>query len=148
MSFLAVLFKVIPYLMPFLKEMLIGKKSWAKAFRENRKKTILAIAVIISVVFNVILMAKLGSLAFSYLELSRAKQELELKFHALENKSVITVNPVKATPVKEVATEPIKVLEPPVVAPHPPSTKHKVDQTAKIKAEFERMQRLEAAEGK
>jgi len=149
MSLFAFLFKVIPYLMPFIKEMLIGKKSWGKAFRENRKKTILAIAVIVSVIFNIVLMAKLGSLAYSYLGLSRTNDALEARIHVLENKPVITVGPLKAAPVVITAPEPLQVAEPvAVVAPRPTHTKHKVDNTAQIKAEFERMRRLEAAQGK
>lgn len=84
MSFFAVVFKIIPYIVPFIKEMLIGKKTWRQAFKENRGKTILAFVVVVSVVFNITLTAKVGNLAYKYLELSRAKEELELKYKQLE----------------------------------------------------------------
>jgi hypothetical protein len=84
MSFLMIVFKVIPYIVPFLKEMILGKKTWRQAFKENRGKTILTFLMVVSVTFNVVLTARVGTLAYRYLELSRAKQELEQKYDVLQ----------------------------------------------------------------
>lgn len=150
MSFFAVIFKIIPYLMPFIKEMLIGKKSWKQAFKENRGKTILAVAVTISVAFNVVLMTKVGTLAFKYLELSRAKQELEMKYHVSDHntdpiassaKHPVTNNTEQVAEVKK--TEPPK---PPVlVAKGSTTVKPEPDLAAEVKAEYERIRQREAA---
>jgi len=85
MSFFMVVFKVIPYIVPFLKEMIIGKKTWRQAFKENRGKTMLGFVLVISLVFNVVLTAKVGNLAFKYLHLSRAKEELEQRVKTQTN---------------------------------------------------------------
>lgn len=146
MSFFAILFKVIPYLMPFIREMLIGKKSWKQAFRENRGKTILTVAVAISVVFNLVLMTKVGSMAFNYLELSRAKQELEAKYIAMEKSKIGVVGTPKHPLVAntEVVAEIPKPVPPKVVTHHSPTAEEIL--AAEIKADMERIRQREAAE--
>jgi hypothetical protein len=89
MSFFALIFKLIPYLVPFLREMILGKKTWRQAFRENRGKTILTLVVVISVIFNVLLMTKAGTLAYHYLELSRANEELKQKMAVVEKNKAL-----------------------------------------------------------
>jgi hypothetical protein len=146
MSFFVVIFKVIPYLMPFIKEMLIGKKSWKQAFKENRGKTILGIVVTASLIANLILVVKVGSMAFNYLELSRAKQELEKKYQVvLAGKGVeSTAKHPLGNNNSEVVTE-VK-NKPPRVAKSDTAVKPEPDAAAEIKAEFERMRQREAAE--
>jgi hypothetical protein len=142
MSFLALVFKVIPYLVPFLREMLLGKKTWRQAFRENRGKTILAIIVVVSVVFNVLLMTKAGTLAYHYLELSRANDELKQKVNVLER----TKPPVEGSnrhPIvnnNEVATEVKKEAKSPAVP------KDDTNLADEVRADFERIRQREAKE--
>jgi hypothetical protein len=148
MSFFMVVFKVIPYLVPFLKEMMLGKKTWRQAFKDNRGKTILMFAVMVSVIFNVVLTARVGTLAYRYLELSRAKEELDAKYHALEKPKLV----VEGTPrhpmanSQEISTEVRK--EPKLVLP----TKHVVTVVqdtklaAELQADLDRIRTREATE--
>lgn len=145
-SFFVILFKVIPHLMPFFREMLIGKKTWKQAFRENRVKTILTAAMAISLVFNVVLVTKVSHLAVSYLELSRAKHELEAKYRVLEARAA---NP-PSTPRHPRSDNAEVVTE--VPKDHKsPRTKRRPAATAKdrlandLKADLDRIRRREAA---
>lgn len=147
MSFLAVMFKVIPYILPFLKEMLIGRKSWRQAFKDNRGKTILAFVVIVSVTFNIMLTAKVGTLAYQYLEMSRAKQELELKYQLLE-KTKVPVEGSAKHPMANSAEVVVDVKKEIKVEPLPRLThvdKVKPRVADEVNAEFERMRQREAA---
>jgi hypothetical protein len=149
-SFIAVLFKVIPYLWPFIKEMLIGKKTWRQAFRENRGKTIVTVSLAVSLVFNIVLVTKVGHLAVNYLELSRAKEELEKKYKALEK--VKTGPP--STPKHPVANSTEVVAQVPRERkPKPtkpvklnPSVSQQERLDAEVRAEAERIRQREAIE--
>jgi hypothetical protein len=142
MSFLALIFKAIPYLVPFLREMILGKKTWRQAFRENRGKTILAIIVIISLVFNVLLMTKAGTLAYHYLELTRANDELKQKMTTLEHAKA----PVEGSnrhPIvnnTEVATEIKKDTK------ARPVVKADSNLAEEVRTDFERIRQREAKE--
>lgn len=153
------LFKVIPYLMPFIKEMLIGKKTWTKAFKENRSKTVMALVIIASILLNLVLMVKVGSLAFSYLELSRVKEQLEHRIVVLEKSRVVpegsakipitnsseTVTPVKTEP--EPPTNYVKSSKPNKSTKAAPVKKIQTRSEAeRIKIEFDRLQRQEEIE--
>lgn len=147
MSFFAVLFKIIPYLMPFIKEMLIGKKTWKQAFRENRGKTILVVSVAVSIAFNLVLMTKQVSLAFNYLELSRAKQELEQKYHELEKNTAPAPSSAKHPQASntEIAVEVKQDAKLTQVAKGSNVVKPKPKLAEEVQADFERIRQREAA---
>lgn len=136
MSWFMVIFKVFPYLMPFIKEMLIGKKSWKQAFRENRIKTTVVVGLAISLLFNLVLMAKIGSLAMNLLEMSRAKQQLEERVQVLEVNKAGT----PSSPRHPVASNTeVQERVPTKVTP-------RSDSADSIRAEFERMRQRESSE--
>lgn len=148
MSFLIMFIKAIPYLMPFIKEMLIGKRTWRQAFRDNRGKASIAIVVIISLIFNLVLMVKVGNLAFGYLELSRAKQELEAKYQVLEkNKCVVegsNKHPIESS--KEVKTEVKQEVKPIPVAKRHHAVKPEAILAAEVNSDLERIRKRETGD--
>jgi hypothetical protein len=149
MSFFMVVFKVIPYIVPFLKEMILGKKTWRQAFKENRIKTILTFLMAISVAFNVILTARIGTLAFRYLELSRANEELEKKYLLLE-KSKTGIESSARHPVvnnTEIVGE-MKKDQPPATPAKPASStqSHDAKLAVDVIADLERIRKREAVE--
>jgi hypothetical protein len=146
MSFFALIFKVIPYLVPFLREMLLGKKTWRQAFRDNRGKTLLAFIVVVSVVFNLLLVTKASTLAYRYLEVVRANEALKNKVSTLE-KAKAPVEGSSRHPIvnnTEVATEIKKEAHStaPAKAPVKPDT----NLTEEVKSDFDRIRQREAAE--
>lgn len=146
-SFIVVVFKIVPYLMPFLKEMLIGKKTWGQALKDNRGKTFLVLAVIASLVFNLVLMVKVGSLAFDYLALSRAKQELEQKYTLLDKSKSGSESSTKHPINSNIEVTTNRENEKSSATKKNSGEKKKdVDTAADIKATFDRIRAREAAE--
>lgn len=145
MSFFALIFKVIPYLVPFLKEMLLGKKTWRQAFRDNRGKTILAFVVVTSVIFNLLLVTKASTLAYRYLEVVKANEVLKNKVMTLEKVKVVVEGSNKHPIVNntEVATEVKKEAHP--VPPSKAAVKPDINLTEEVKSDFDRIRQREAA---
>lgn len=135
--------KIFPWLMPFLKEMILGKKTWGQAFKDNKKKTIFAVLVIISFGLNFILVPKLTVLATQYVALNREFNEYRLSHpdramstqkHPLDSGGKEVTVEVKTTPPKD------------QVANATPSHSKTNQATDEIKAEFNRIRDREASE--
>lgn len=139
---LALFLKALPYLMPFIKEMLIGKKTWKQAFKENKLKTVVAVSGCAAIVFNLFLLVKVGTMAFSILELQRAKQELEKRNQVLE--AQVTGLPGSVRHPIANNTEVVQgVKDANKAPPHKQSQNNNVDD---IRAEFERMRQRESGD--
>lgn len=140
MSFFMVVLKIFPYLWPFIKEMLIGKKTWKQAYRDHRGKTLMAVFILVLLAYSTAVSIKLGALAVNYLELSRAKQELERKALLCE-KAKGPDSSIKHPIVdnKEVQAE---IKKP--ASPHTKAEEH--SELDEIKADLERLRQKEAVE--
>jgi hypothetical protein len=141
---LALFLKALPYLMPFIKEMLIGKKTWKQAFKENKFKTIFAISGCAAIVFNLFLMVKIGTLAFSVLELQRAKQELEKRNSQLE--AIVGGLPSSKTHPVASNTEVVSGIKGANKSPPQKTTSNPSNNVDDIRAEFERMRQRESGD--
>lgn len=121
--------KVLMFLWPFLKEMILGPKSVGQAIQTNKMKVLTLGVVLISFMLNFFMIPRLVAISSDYLT---AKKEYEhvllenahLKQQGLvyrDKKGVITL-PVACTPatVPVVATKPPEPPPEPVVAPVAP----------------------------
>lgn len=133
-------FKIFPYLMPFLKEMILGKKTWKEGFRDNKKKTIFAVLVMCSFALNFALVPKLAMLATRYIALNREYGDYRTTHpdpigstqkHPVESGKEVTAD------IKQPKERAVKAT--PVPVPRQSSAED-------IQAEFNRMRAREAAE--
>lgn len=77
MSFLSLFVKMMPYLWPFIREMIFGKKSIWSAFRDNKKKVLFAVLVVFSIGLNFVLVPRSVQLSIQYVNLERKYIELQ-----------------------------------------------------------------------
>ena len=147
--------KVLAFLWPFIKEMVLGDKTLKEAIRDNKKKVALAFFILASLGMNFFLIARIVVISQKYLEL----QKLHTAEHATVHPPVKVPTVLKPKPrapvaVVEVPTEPEVELEThrsagKVIVPkptkknkvHPPSTNE--DRYSRMKDDFDRIKARE-----
>lgn len=162
MGALTFFIKLLPYIWPFLREMVLGRKTFLEAVRDNKKKAFFVALVIFSFGLNFVLVPRSSTLAMEYLALERKYKELEAQNKPLGSSSKQTVSQgkevrlptPKSTVVEEVPAEAVnehievakvivkRKLKPKVTFPKPlPPTPKIIPDTHlnKIKAHYEEM---------
>jgi hypothetical protein len=99
---LKIFFKLIPYIWPFLREMVLGNKPILKAVRDNKKKLLFLALILFSFGMNFVMLPRLVSMSMQYIALEKKHNELEAKY-----KAVSTL----PKPTKEVKPEPRPIVE-------------------------------------
>ena len=77
MSALTFFFKLLPYIWPFLKDMILGRKTMLEALRDNKKKVLLVVIVIFSLGLNFFMVPRTTRMAIDYLALDKKYKELQ-----------------------------------------------------------------------
>lgn len=70
------IFKILTFLWPFIKELVLGEKTVRQAIRSNRWKLVLTIVICISFVVNLLAVPRLVVMANDYVKLNK-KYELQ-----------------------------------------------------------------------
>lgn len=111
--------KVLAFLWPFIKEMVLGDKSLKEAIRDNKKKVAFAIFVLCSVGMNFFLISRLVVISQKYLEFQKAHPAIVAKVNGekppVPVPKALKPKPPAAEPEVEVPTEP--EAEPPTYRP-------------------------------
>lgn len=82
-------FKLLPFIWPFVKELILGKKTVAEAFKDNKKKVLLIGVIMGSFATNIFVIPKLISMASAHVILQREHEKLQTQFNELKNTSPI-----------------------------------------------------------
>lgn len=115
-------FKLISFLFPFIKEMVLGEKTVRDALKTNKMKVVVLVIIMLSFILNVYFLPKLIRISADYVRLER-------KYKALEGgekkvSDVPTPKPAEQPPA--VRQEPPKVEadsdKPTPPEPNPPTT--------------------------
>lgn len=107
-------FKLITFLFPFIKEMVLGEKTIREALRTNKMRVFLIGLILLSFFLNIVLVPKLVRISADYVILDRKYKELEEKYTAFQKSS----HPVSA-PAHEPEKPPPKKEEKEQPAPDP-----------------------------
>lgn len=100
-------FKLITFLFPFIKEMILGEKTIKEALKTNKMRVFLIGLILLSFFLNMFTIPKLVKISADYVILDRKYKELDERFKGLNQ---------SAHPVAKPATEPEKKKEEPI--PH------------------------------
>lgn len=77
--------KLLPYIWPFLREMVLGNKSIFAALRDNKKKVFFITLVIVSFGLNFLTVPRLLTMSMQYVTLDKRYKELEVKYDRLNS---------------------------------------------------------------
>lgn len=111
-------FKLIAFLFPFVKEMILGEKTIREAIRTNKMRVFLIGLILLSFFLNIVFIPKLVKISADYVILDRKYKEMDQHATKLSSHPVIQP-PVK--PERKPHSEP--KIEPPasfVATPSPP----------------------------
>jgi hypothetical protein len=114
MSALTFFFKLLPYIWPFLKDMILGRKTFLEALRDNKKKALLVIVIIFSFGLNFFLVPRTTRMAMDYIALDKKYKEIVMKCNFVPGTQKHTIS--QGTEVKK----PVPTLEEHVDIPTPP----------------------------
>lgn len=129
--------KVLAFLWPFIKEMVLGDKTLKEAIQDNKKKVAFAIFVLCSVGFNFFLMVRLVAISQKYLELEKLHPTtavVEPHAHAAPVPTALKPKPRVPDPVADVPAEvdvPVTPETPVRPVRHRPPTKAVVPKPTK-----------------
>lgn len=73
--------KVLPYMWPFIREMVLGRKSLLAAVRDNKKKVFFITLIIVSFGLNFLTVPRLFSMSVQYVTLDKRYKELEARYN-------------------------------------------------------------------
>lgn len=82
---LKIFFKIIPYIWPFIREMVFGNKPILKAMRDNKKKVFFAMLILFSFGLNFVAVPRLVTMSMQYIALDKRYKELDAKYKAVES---------------------------------------------------------------
>lgn len=103
MSALTFFVKLLPYIWPFLKDMILGRKTFMEALRDNKKKALLIFIVIFSLGLNFFMVPRTTRMAIDYLALDKKYKELQTQCLAVPGtpKHTITMGSELKTPLPD-----------------------------------------------
>lgn len=95
------LVKILMFIWPFIKEMVLGDRSVGEAARENKMKLLLTVVLTASIGLNIFSVHRLWTLSQQYLDLRKEYATLDAKY-----KKLTSVEPIpKALPAKPKVVE-------------------------------------------
>lgn len=143
---LKIFFKIIPYIWPFLREMVLGNKPILKAMRDNKKKLFFILLILFSFGLNFVAVPRLVTMSMQYIALDKRYKELDANFKAINS----SVKHPSANGVEQQVT----IAEPnaPVAKPHrasksvkksPAKTQPRKEHFDEIRNDFARLKKIE-----
>lgn len=143
-------FKLLPFIWPFVKELMLGDKTVMEAFKTNKKKVIMTALIMLSFAVNIFIIPKLITISGQHVMLQREHEKLQAQHLELKNTSPIkggkTVAAVEDPP-RHVTEE--EETKPPVSVSNVVK-KGKVsqpdDRVAKMREHFDAIRRQEERE--
>lgn len=110
--------KLLPYVWPFVREMVLGKKTIMEAIREHKKKVAFLMLIVFSFGTNFFTVTRLVTMSVDHLALDKKYKELESKYkevlssprHTIANGAEVQA-PVKQPEVIPDSTEPVPKVD-------------------------------------
>lgn len=103
------IFKLLPFIWPFVKELILGNKTLTEAFKDNKKKVFLTIAIMLSFALNIFAIPKLITISGQHVILQREHDEMQAQYNEMKSTSRIpggkTVAPIEDPPRRTVVVE-------------------------------------------
>jgi len=145
--------KVLPYMWPFIREMVLGRKSLLAALRDNKKKVFFITLIIVSFGLNFLTVPRLVSMSVQYVTLDKRYKELEARYNRVTSSSKypnangleqqIQIKETNKERAKEKSPATEKKPSPKKEEDKGPASKADVDQ---IKQQFEKIRQREEKE--
>jgi hypothetical protein len=140
------IFRIIGFLWPFLKEMILGDKTLKEALKSHKGRVLLIAGIILSVCINFFAIPRLVDISSKYVLLKREYESLQWDMkEMIKPPPADAVGPAKpAVPVAPVAP-PLEIPQPvkPEIKPTPPPN---TDRYRKTKETFDRIRAREEKE--
>lgn len=111
-------FKLLTFLFPFIKEMILGEKTIKEALKTNKMRVFLIGLILLSFFLNMFTIPKLVRISADYVILDRKYKELEDKYKGINQSSHPVVKP---STVPQAPPKNITKTEPDVVQASPPA---------------------------
>ena len=126
------IFKVLAFLWPFLREMILEKKTLGEALKTNKKKVLLIFVILASLGMNLFFIPKLVQISEDFIKLRQQNTLLQANVTDLTSKyAACSVAPVKPAETPKVPELPAGVVQPTPI-PSTPSTPKKKPTTKPI----------------
>jgi outer membrane biosynthesis protein TonB len=150
--------KVLVFIWPFIKEMVLGDKSVGEAAKDNKMKVLIAFIMIASIGLNMFTINRLWAISQNYLDLRKEYATLAEQSH----KPPKVEKPAPAQPTVPVAQNDPKFEDPPPPPPKkgkksskdkkepqpPPTTDSETaDRYKKLREDFEKIKKREEKDG-
>lgn len=147
----SVTLKVLRFLWPFVREMVLGEKTLPEAVKTNKGRVFIIGLIFASFVTNLYIIPKVWSISSDYIELKKTHDALVAKSQNLAPLAANIPPPTKVPLVKDTPKDPATNSPPAVPAPTPPSnptppaqtTAHLNDRFDRWKATMRRLQEYE-----
>ena len=110
-------FKLLPFIWPFVKELILGDKTMIEAFKTNKKKVMLVAVIMFSFALNIFLVPKLVAISSAHVVLQREHEELQALYLKQEKTS-----PIKGGKAVAGLEDPPRATAPQEETPQPVST--------------------------
>jgi hypothetical protein len=65
------IFKILLFIWPFIKEMVLGKKTMKEAIKDNKRKVAIAFVIVASLGLNMVTLTRLWTLSAQYVDLQK-----------------------------------------------------------------------------
>lgn len=145
------MFKLLPFIWPFVKELMLGNKTLTEAFKDNKKKVFTVALIMASFALNIFVVPKLLTISGQYVILQREHEKLQAQVNELKNtdpmKGRKPVAPVEDPPrVTEKKDEPQRAASSDNVARTSSKARPTVDRVAKARKQFDNMRQQEERE--
>ncbi len=82
-------FKILPFIWPFVKELMLGNKTLAEAFKDNKKKVLMTLIIMLSFALNIFVIPKLITISGQHILLQREHDKLQASLKDQHNTSPI-----------------------------------------------------------
>lgn len=143
-------FKLLTYIWPFVKELMLGDKTLVEAFKTNKKKVFMTVIIMLSFAINIFIIPKLLTISGQHVILQREHEKLRAQHLEMKDTSPIkggkTVAAVEDPPLQEAVEEETQVP----VSISKPARKGKVsqpdDRVVKMREHFDAIRRQEERE--
>ena len=110
--------KILLFIWPFVKEMVLGDKSLRQAMKDNKRKVAIAFFIIASLALNMVTLTRLWTLSAQYLELEK-RQSVSVKKKPNVPTPVSRTHDTQGRPPKQQDLVELKEPNRPVIVPDP-----------------------------
>lgn len=140
-------FKLLPFIWPFVKELMLGDKTIIEAFKDNKKKVFMTAVIMLSFAINIFVIPKLLAISSQHVILQREHEQLQAQFLELKNTSPIKGGKTVAV-LEDPPRQPVQQEETPAHVstskPAHPSTSAQTDDRIKaMRKHFDDLRHLE-----